>query len=422
MPLPLWLGALIALVMTTACAPLLAPIAWDEQRPVVGGDLRRVLASTGRLPITHNNWVRMHQGGEAAHDAIFRLIAEAQESLYVEMFIFRDDPTGREVADALIQRRREGVDVRVRLDSLGIEYGRTDYRIFNRLKEGGVIVQINNPWYVSPFGFNVTHRKLFIADGYRVLTGGVNIGDDYRYHYEDVMIEVWGAAAYQITHTFAASWGGDLYARWKEPPTERPVQDVQTASVTSYAVPWGDEPIQVALTAPGSPMGNEIRRAYLTAVNGAKQRLDVAFPYLWDDDLIDALVRACNRGVAVRILLPDWKSYDVFHLLNLSNARVLAEAGAQISTYNERFLHLKYLSIDDAWTSIGSANGDTRSLKENLELNLFFHRDATAKALRSSVFERLWDVSTRAELPGSYEIPWNRQWLVPVLENLDHWM
>ena len=418
MPLPLWLGALAALILTSGCTPLFQSLAWDEERPIVGSDIGRVLASSGRLPITSNNFVQLHRGGEDAHDAIFRLIDEAQETLYVEMFIFRDDETGREVADALIQRRREGVDVRVRLDSLGIEYGRTDYRILNRLRDGGVTVQVNNPWYVSPFGFNVTHRKLFIADGYRVLTGGVNIGDDYRYRYEDLMIEVWGAAARQITGTYAASWGGDLLARWKDPFTD----DVQNVSVSSLVVPWGDEPIQVAVTAPGKPLGNEIRRAYLTAITGAKQSLDVAFPYLWDDALVDALREACQRGVAVRVLLPDWKSYDVFHLLNLTSAKDLAEAGAQIATYSERFLHLKYLAIDDTWTSIGSANGDTRSLKENLELNLFFHRDATAKALRNTVFEPLWTGSTRAELPASFAVPRERQWLVPLLEGLDHWM
>lgn len=418
MPHALWLGVFIALFMTTGCAPLLSQIAWDEERPIVGSDIRRVLASSGRLPVTHNNFVRLHRGGEDAHDAIFRLIDEARESLYVEMFIFRDDPTGREVADALIQRRRDGVDVRVRLDSLGIEYGRTDYRILNRLRDGGVTVQINNPWYVSPFGFNVTHRKLFIADGYRVLTGGVNIGDDYRYRYEDLMIEVWGAAARQITGTFAASWGGDLLARWKDPFSE----DVQTVSISSLVAPWGDEPIQVALTAPGKPMGNEIRRAYLTAINGASTSLDVAFPYLWDDALVDALREACRRGVSVRILLPDWTSYDVFHLLNLTSAKDLAEAGAQVATYGERFLHLKYLAIDDSWTSIGSANGDTRSLKENLELNLFFHRDATARALRSTVFDPLWENAQRAELPQAFAVPPARQWLIPLLESLDHWM
>ncbi len=422
MPHPAWLGAIIALILTTACTPLLAPIAWDDDRPVVGADMGRVLAASSRLPVTTNNFVRLHQGGEAAHDAIFRLISDAQHSLYVEMFIFRDDPTGREVTEALIQRRRAGVDVRVRLDSLGIEYGRTDYRILNRLKDGGVTVQINNPWYLSPFGFNVTHRKLFIADGYRVLTGGVNIGDDYRYHYEDVMIEVWGSAAYQITHTFASSWGGDLQARWKEPGGDRPGQDVQTASLTTLGVPWGEEPIQVSLTAPGSPRGNEIRRAYLSAINGAKHSLDVAFPYLWDDALIEALMRACKRGVSVRILLPDWKSYDVFHLLNLNDARTLSEAGARIATYDERFLHVKYLAADDAWTSLGSANGDTRSLKENLELNLFFYRPQTAVALRTSVFERLWTRSRHADTPDAFAVPRERQWLVPLLEALDHWM
>lgn len=403
-------------LLVTGCAPRFIDLVWDDDRPMVGGDPRRAILAAGRLPITQNNHANFHLGGEASHAAIFRLISEARESLYVEMFIFRDDPTGREVADALIERRRQGLDVRVRLDSLGIEYGKTDFRILSRLKEGGVSVQINNPWYLSPAGFNVTHRKLFIADAYRVLTGGVNIGDDYRYHYEDVMIEVWGAAARQIAGTFAQSWGGDLYARL---PAESP-DDMLSAALSMPTVPWGDEPIQVAVTEPGAPRGKEIRRAYLAAINGARKRLDLAFPYLWDDAMIDAIARACRRGVEVRILLPDWSSHDIFHLLNLSNAKELADLGARISCYGDRFMHLKYLAIDDAWASLGSANGDTRSLVENYELNLFFHRPTTVEAIRRTVFDRLWS-SAKPTRQADFHVPSGRAWLIPLLESLDHW-
>lgn len=382
--------------------------------PRAVGDLRRLIAAHCRLPVTRANEVGFLVGGEASHRAMLGLIREARCSVYVEMFIFHFDATGREVADALIQRAQEGLDVRVRLDSLGIEYGREDYKLIDYLQKGGVKVQIHNPYYWSPTGFNITHRKILIADEGHAMTGGVNIGDAFRYGYYDLMLDLRGEAAHHITWIFKRSWGGDLAE--KEPPT---AHNVYASQQSGSAV--GDEALQVALMEPGSRHGQEVRAAYLLAARNAQHTLDVAFPYMWDEELAEAFLEAEARGVRLRLLLPDWKSFDPFHLLNQATARRLAASGAQVALYAPKFLHVKYLSVDGVWSSVGSTNGDTRSLLENYELNVFFFNRATVRTMETQLFEPMWQAAHRVTDPREFEPPADRAWLVPPLEFLKSW-
>lgn len=403
---PLWRPALAlcAAACLAGCIRLPAPRLEPPRAPAL--DVQRLAAKECRLPPTGDNRVKIHVGGESTHQAMLAFIRAARRSLHVEMFIFHDDPTGKEVADALIARAKEGLDVRIRLDSLGVEGARTDYRMFDYLRRGGVKVQTHNPWYLSLHGFNVTHRKLFVADRQRALTGGVNVGDEYRYHYYDAMLEIEGQAAQQIARVFEEAWGADLAAL---PPP----------SPTSKAP--GAEPLQVALAAPGTPQAHEIRNAYLLAALGAKESLDAAFPYFWDEELVTAFASAARRGVRVRLLLPHWRRFDPFHLLNQSSARRLAAEGVQIALVQEKFLHLKYLAADRGWVSLGSANGDPRSLNENYELNVFFLRRQTVHAIGDLVYEPLWQSAHRVTRTDELAPPTTHAWSLPVLEAIKGW-
>ncbi|HEY9898824.1 MAG TPA: phosphatidylserine/phosphatidylglycerophosphate/cardiolipin synthase family protein [Pantanalinema sp.] len=396
--------ALCAASCLAGCFKLPAPRFEPPRRG--GSDIRHLVEGECKLPTSCDNRVRIHVGGESTHQAMLAFIRAARRALYVEMFIFHDDPTGKEIADALVSRAKEGLDVRIRLDSLGVEGGRTDYRMFDYLRRGGVRVQTHNPWYWSLNGFNVTHRKLFVADQQRALTGGVNVGDEYRYHYYDAMLEIEGEAAGQIARVFKEAWGEDLAASASEP--KAPVAP-------------GAEPLQIALASPGTSQAHEIRDAYLTAALGASESLDAAFPYFWDEELVSAFAEAARRGVRVRILLPDWSRFDAFHLLNQSSARRLAASGAQVALVKEKFLHLKYLAADRLWASLGSANGDTRSLSENYELNVFFLRRQTVHAIDDLVYEPLWQGAHRVSLQAEFEPPAAKGWTLPLLEGIKGW-
>ncbi len=413
-----WRRAARGVAIATALASMLSGCLPVHRVPLdlpqAAGDLRQLIAERCRLPVTRENDVDVHLGGEATHRAMLALIREARRSVYVEMFIFHFDATGREVADALIRRAKDGLDVRVRLDSLGIEYGREDYKLIDYLRRGGVNVQIHNPYYWSPTGFNITHRKILVSDEGHALTGGVNIGDAFRYNYYDLMLDMRGEAARHITWIFKRAWGGDLAEA--VPPSG---QNRYASSQTGSSI--GDEPLQIALMEPGSEQAHEVRAAYLLAAHNSRHSLDVAFPYMWDEELVQAFIAASRRGVRVRLLLPDWSTFDPFHLLNQSSAKRMARAGIRVGLYRPKFMHIKYLSADDVWTSIGSTNGDTRSLLENHELNVFFFNAKTIRTIEAQVFQPLWEAARKVEGPTEFEPPANKAWLVGPLEAIKSW-
>lgn len=390
---------LVALVSACAVSPLRLP--WEEPARPFGSDIARMVPL--RYPVSRDNRVRIYVGGEVSYEAMLAFIASARHTLYLEMFIFHDDPSGRRVADLLVKRAKEGLDVKVRLDSLGLQTGPTDLRILDRLRSGGVDVLIQNPYYFSAAGFDLTHRKILLADGDHALTGGANVGDEFRYRYYDAMVEVWGDAAEQIQRALEETWG--------------PLPMAASLPLPRY----GDEPLQVALTKPGSSKGLEIRDAYLTAIRSARRSIDLAFPYFYDDALIKAVVDAATRGVAVRVLLPDWHSGNVFQRFNQAEAGQLMAAGAAVSLFPDRFLHLKYLAIDGAWASLGSANGDSRSLRDNHELNLFFLRSVTVRRIGNLIFDPLWAASSPVSRHEALRPPWYMRLVIPAMEALKGW-
>ncbi|HEY9857144.1 MAG TPA: phospholipase D-like domain-containing protein, partial [Stenomitos sp.] len=95
--------------------------------------------------------------------------------------------------------------------------------------------------------------------------------------------------------------------------------------------------------------------------------------------------------------------------------------GAEIGLYAPKFLHVKYLSIDGVWASVGSTNGDTRSLLENYELNVFFFNTATIRTMETQLFEPMWDAGHRVSSPAEFEPPRGKAWLVQPLEFLKSW-
>lgn len=394
------IGALVAgLVSACAVSPLRFP--WEDPARSFGSDIARMIPL--RYPVSRDNRVRIYVGGEVSYQAMLAFIRSARHTLYLEMFIFHDDASGRRMADLLVKRKKEGLDVKVRLDSLGLETGPTDRRILDRLRAGGVDVRIQNPYYVSAAGFDLTHRKILLADGDHALTGGANVGDEFRYRYYDAMVEVWGEAAGQIRRALEETWG--------------PLPMTARVPLPRY----GYEPLQVALTKPGSDQGLEIRRAYLTAIRSARRSIDLAFPYFYDDSLIKAVVDAATRGVAVRVLLPDWHTGNVFQRFNQAEAGQLLAAGAAVSLFPDRFLHLKYLAIDGAWTSLGSANGDSRSLRDNHELNLFFLRPETVRRIGTLIFDPLWTASQPVTRHDALMPPWYMRLVIPAMEALKGW-
>src|SRR5687767_321002 len=125
----------------------------------------------GVSQLTSNNcYPKLYVDGKEAFKGILKLMDEARNSLFIEIFIFHNDETGYKIADKIISRVEDGLDVKVIIDSVGLKFRAGDYEIVNYLKDNGVDVRVYNKYYLSGTGgINITHRKIILADGEKVI-------------------------------------------------------------------------------------------------------------------------------------------------------------------------------------------------------------------------------------------------------------
>jgi cardiolipin synthase len=226
--------------------------------------------------------------------------------------------------------------------------------------------------------FNITHRKLYMADGTRALTGGVNLMGGFETTTQDVLIEWRGPVLGPLYAEFAHDWtliGGDE-------PAQRP-----------DLTPQGAVDAQVVVTSPDEGR-YEIRDAVFEAIDRAEREILIEQQYFWDDDLIAHLHKAAKRGVKLKVLVPGGEQKFVQKTCNSTELLKLVAEGAEARRYvgpsGTAHLHTKYFDIDGTWAIDGSCNGDTRSLVDNQELDVITTNPVLIKALRERLFDVDW--------------------------------
>ena len=320
------------------------------------------------FPVSHGNRVTHYHDTAQAFEAKLAAIATAKEHLHVAYFIWRTDATGVAMRDALVERAKAGVKVRVLVDAVGCLY--TPMRFFQPLIDAGGKVGLFLPLFPlrSRFRINLrNHRKLLIVDGREGFTGGMNIGNEYlgkvaRYGYwRDAVIRVAGPATAAMQRVFIEDWDFCTSEALNE---ERYFPDVPVA---------GEHSVQVVDSGPDQEL-NAIRQMYFAAILAARERLWIATPYFVPDfALLEALRLAQIRGVDVR-LLGLWH-FD--HLVPYFASRyywgALLNSGIKIYQYKKGMMHSKFILVDGRWAMVGSANLDNRSLQLNFELGCALH-------------------------------------------------
>ena len=207
------------------------------------------LSRASGAPLTGGNQVRLLKDARENYPAWLQAITAAKRHIHFESYIIHEDATGREFADALIAKAREGVRVRLIYDWMG-GFGKTSRRFWHRLRAGGVEVRCYNPPRLdSPLGWlSRDHRKMLAVDGHVGFITGLCVGrmwvgepekkiDPWR----DTGIEVRGCAMAKIERAFAQIWGtlGD-----EIPQAERIRDDEFT--------PAGDVSMRVVATLPAT--------------------------------------------------------------------------------------------------------------------------------------------------------------------------
>ena len=372
-----------------------------------------------------NNKVELFTNGYSFFLSLIADIGRARHHIHVDVYIFENDALGRLVRDVLIDKARQGVEVRVIYDDVGS--WSTDSEFFEQMRDAGVEVSPFLPVRFPQFAGKVNyrnHRKIFVIDGEVGYVGGYNIATRYvkgrdGMSWRDTMVRLTGNGVYGIQCTFLIDWyfvdrtmisSRDYYPPLSSAPAKGSISQVVNGCIS-----------QVVNSSPSSPYPS-IMHGYVRALIEAQRYVYIQTPYFMPtESVLVAMKTAAIGGVDVRLMVPRKGDAHVVAWASRTYLREIMEAGVKVYMYSGGFLHSKILVADDSMATCGSTNVDFRSFENNFESNVFFYDADTAvrfrkmfevditssvllnslppERLQVSFFARLWESITRLLAP-----------------------
>ena len=317
--------------------------------------------------------------GDTMFPAMLEAVEQAQEFIFAEYFIVERGVMWDTLVEALERKVAQGVDVRIMYDDLG-SISTYDIHGVWELKEKGIRCIPFNPLLFVRGTLNYRdHRKMLVVDGTVAFSGGINLADEYinhveRFgHWKDIGFELTGAPAQAYTRMFAEFWN----AFANDPIPERflaPVSAVHTVA-NGYVLSYYDSPLRP------HAVSNEL---YIDLLSQATRYAWFFTPYLLPGEaLLDALVRAAERGVDVRIIMPGVPDKKIVFRMAHGFYPTLLAAGVKIYEYTPGFVHAKGCVVDDVLGTVGTVNLDYRSLFLHFENNSLFYRSSLLADLKA---------------------------------------
>lgn len=315
-----------------------------------------------------NNEVEIYTSGYDFFPSLLMEIGKAEHHIHIDTFIISDDPLGRIIADALIDKAKQGVEVRFIYDDVGS--WRTPNSFFTRMRNEGIEVYAFMPVRFPAFTSRVNyrnHRKICVIDGEVGFIGGMNIARRYvqgtpKQSWRDTHVKLTGAAVYGLQRAFLVDW----YFVSKVLITER-------SYYPEIIIGQNNSLVQVVTSSPTS-LWPEIEQGYVRILTNAKHYVYMETPYfLPTDPILFAMRVAALSGVDVRLMIPYETDTKVVEWASRSYVIEASKAGVKILLYRKGFNHSKLLVSDDAMATIGSTNVDFRSFENDFEANAFFY-------------------------------------------------
>jgi cardiolipin synthase len=319
------------------------------------------------------NCLQLYCYGDNVFQDMLEAISGATESILFETYIWKGDALGRRFKERLEAKAAAGVDVYVVYDSRANLLVPQSFKRFQPTVHAMRFGRISRPWQVlDPRNLSRDHRKLLVIDGKIAFVGGYNIGELYRTQWRDTHVRVQGPLAARLGQDFIDFWNRRARGRDRIPWTLRrgaqPRIRYRTNDVRRLLFP--------------------IRDMYVDAIERAEQRVWVTTAYFIPGRLLrQALANAARRGLDVQVLVPwtsnhvsaDWMARGFFSYM--------MQAGVRILAYQDAMNHSKTMTVDGAWSTIGTANLDRLSQVGNYEINLEIYDEAFAAQI-----ERLFEI------------------------------
>lgn len=328
------------------------------------------LANKAACPVYRNTDAVYFPTGEAKFERLLYELKQAKKFIFIEYFIIQEGLMWDSILKVLIEKAKEGVDIRVIWDGMGSMA--TLPKNYDKVLEGlGIKVMIFNPFVpiATVVQNNRDHRKIVVIDGHTAFTGGINLADEYinaydRYgHWKDAAIMIRGDAAKSFTLMFLSNW-------YMNNPTDQDITEFfydfssgelpkSFAHRGGYVQPYADTPLD------GECVSELV---YFNLINKAKDYIYIMTPYLIpDNELLTALCFAAKSGIDVRIITPHIPDKWYVFQVTRSFYGKLMSSGVRIYEYTPGFVHSKTVVSDDHIAAVGSINFDYRSLYLHLE-------------------------------------------------------
>lgn len=341
--------------------------------------------------LTNNNTITTYTDMNEKFDAMLEDIRNAKDHIHFQYYIFRMDGIGKKLYNAMLEKQKEGVAVKILYDDMGSRA--LSLRQFRKLKSYGGRVEAFFPSFlnlINPRINNRNHRKIVVIDGEIGYIGGSNVGDEYIGKSEkfggwrDTHLRIKGNAVKSLQLRFMLDWNSHAKRH----------NLVYNEQYFPTIYNDGDTYMQIASSGPDE-VWQQIKYGYLKMIYRAKHNIYIQSPYfIPDQSVMEALRIAILSGVKVHLMIPNMPDHPFVYWGTYSRAGDLVKMGAEVHVYEKGFLHQKVVLIDDEVVSIGTTNIDNRSFLLNFEVNAFIYSRREAEKHRH-IYEEDMKHSTR---------------------------
>lgn len=341
--------------------------------------------STNEQLYINNNCLFL-EDGMRFFDEFLNVIKKAEKYIFLEYFIIKEGIMWNEIKSILIDKAKNGVEIKIIYDDIGSRKGMFAPSI-KRIEgvENIKMVPFN------PLGFNLSlsinyrdHRKILVVDGKYAIVGGINIGDEYIHvekrfgYWRDNALFIEGDAVISYISMFSSTW----FLSTKEMLIiDNYVSKNNLVNNKGYMIGIGDGP---------SVNSNPTYDLFLSMFNNAEKYIYISTPYfIIDTEFINTLVLAIKSGIDVRILLPHIPDKKTVFMMTKSNYGDILRAGGKIYEYTPGFNHAKNVICDDEYAFIGTVNADYRSFFLHFECGAFVIDMPAIRSMKNDFLEAL---------------------------------
>lgn len=314
-------------------------------------------------------------------ESLYKEIDTAKEHIHIQFYIIENDDFGSLLCEHLVEKARQGVEVRVIYDSVGC--WKVNKEFFERMRCAGVYVEsflkVRFPLLTNRVNYR-NHRKVVVIDGKVGFIGGCNIADRYLKgvpwgDWHDTMLLVRGMAVHGLQSSFLVDW---YFAS----------RTLVSGKRYFPVLPAGNESLMQVVQS--NPVGDvrTVMTGLVKALYMSKSYVYMQTPYFMpNSDFISALKSAAMSGVDVRLMIPECSDNKVTDYASRSYLVDIMEAGVKVYLYTAGLLHSKTFVCDDSLCSVGSVNLDFRSFYYNFEVSAFVYGRKLAAVLKDKFLD-----------------------------------